>query len=181
MRGRLGTEQSGGPPGVRPSLPVCAICSLRGAGCPRVTGERTCLSCAAVSGRRPFRMSTSDPRNATDRVDPLGETLVPANQTGLPPTSATGAPPQAVMPLQATLQERGRAAVSAEGGSSCPPGYEVMRERGRGGMGVVYLARQVKAERLVALTMIRSGVHAEAGEVARFHAEAAAIARLQHP
>jgi formylglycine-generating enzyme required for sulfatase activity len=61
------------------------------------------------------------------------------------------------------------------------PGYEVIRELGRGGMGVVYQARHLKLNRLVALKMILAGSHAGAADLARFQTEAEAIARLQHP
>jgi WD40 repeat protein/tRNA A-37 threonylcarbamoyl transferase component Bud32 len=61
------------------------------------------------------------------------------------------------------------------------PGYEILGELGRGGMGVVYQARQVRLNRAVAIKMILAGQHAGAEAAARFLAEAAAIAQLQHP
>jgi WD40 repeat protein/serine/threonine protein kinase len=61
------------------------------------------------------------------------------------------------------------------------PGFEIIRELGRGGMGVVYLARQVSLNRLVALKTILAGAGATAEERQRLQREAEAIARLQHP
>jgi serine/threonine-protein kinase len=59
--------------------------------------------------------------------------------------------------------------------------YEVLELLGQGAMGVVYKARQRGLKRLVALKMISAGVHAGERERARFHIEAQASARLQHP
>jgi serine/threonine protein kinase/WD40 repeat protein len=60
-------------------------------------------------------------------------------------------------------------------------GYELLGELGRGGMSVVYLARQQRPARTVALKMILAGVHAGVERRTRFLAEADAIGRLQHP
>jgi hypothetical protein len=58
---------------------------------------------------------------------------------------------------------------------------ELLGELGRGGMGVVYEARQRALDRIVAVKMILAGAHAGAEELARFRSEATALARLQHP
>ncbi len=61
------------------------------------------------------------------------------------------------------------------------PGFEVLGELGRGGMGVVYLARQTLLNRKCALKMILAGEHAGPEAAVRFLAEAEAVARLSHP
>jgi serine/threonine protein kinase len=61
------------------------------------------------------------------------------------------------------------------------PGYDVLRLVGRGGMGLVYQARQRSVNRLVAVKLLRDGSWADDADRVRFRTEAEAIARLQHP
>jgi WD40 repeat protein len=60
-------------------------------------------------------------------------------------------------------------------------GYEILKVLGAGGMGIVYKARHLRLDRVVALKMIRAGTGALPEELTRFEAEARAVAAIDHP
>jgi serine/threonine protein kinase len=112
-------------------------------------------------------MSDSDPFQPTHtQVPPAAE---PATLSAVT-HSQTGEPQTASIPAASTPQSEVVPFL---------PGFDILRELGRGGMGVVYEARQTRLNRSVALKVLR-GARGETRDVVRFLTEAEAVAAVRH-
>src|SRR5262245_33545183 len=116
----------------------------------------------------------------TERIEALGRQARVAE----PPTTVVGSPLHSgtlgAPPLPTVTDRAGHAPPPAEVPISIP-GYEVLGELGRGGMGVVFKARHLALGRVVALKMILPDAWFGSQEQQRFRNEAEAVAALQHP
>ncbi len=99
---------------------------------------------------------------------PLGASVEPNATMGLLPRADSGS-------------DVGTPSLSLNRAVPAIAGYQILGELGRGGMGVVYFARQVLLNRPCVVKMILAGAHANVEATVRFLAEAEAVARLQHP
>ncbi|HET6574444.1 MAG TPA: protein kinase, partial [Fimbriiglobus sp.] len=121
---------------------------------PAIAGPVACPLCGALGA--PAEPAPTDPNVTIPSVDP--NATLPSASPIFPP-----APP-----------------LRADRSLPQLPGYQVLERIGGGGMGVVYKARQVVTNRLVAVKMIADGL-GDLSIRARFRAEAEAAARLRHP
>jgi hypothetical protein len=98
-------------------------------------------------------------------------------------SSVTGTGPTLLAPMGIGSALSADTPVSPQTDSRWPDvkGYEILGQLGRGGMGVVYQARQREAHRIIALKMILAAADAGPQVLARFRVEIEAVARLHHP
>jgi serine/threonine protein kinase len=106
-----------------------------------------------------------------EQFGPPADDFCPTAREVLPPTRRAAETPQAHEPAV-------RAGVK---GWPTLPGYEILAELGRGGMAVVYKARDLRRQRLVAIKVSDPGLASDGEVVARFRQEQRLAVRLAHP
>lgn len=134
----------------------------------------TCSTCAAAAEQQ-MRLGPA----ATTPAPVPSERLLRALRAIDGPSGIQAAHETPSLNQAATIAARGREA--DEPRPLDLPGYEIIRRIARGGMGVVYEARQHQPNRTVALKMILAGQFASDEEIRRFHQEAESAAGLDHP
>ena len=128
--------------------------------------ESKCTICGVATGSPEVSLCPSCRRNED-------ETIPPSSSVGQSANEATIAPTPGLYGGTRESQQRLEGQQFGE--------YELLDEIARGGMGVVFKARHRKLDRVAAIKMILGGKFSGEEELQRFHIEAAAAAKLDHP
>jgi tetratricopeptide (TPR) repeat protein len=137
------------------------------------------LTCGSETDWRRTRLSGDTTRRGSGPRNDLMHQLKQAGPPPLWPTGKRNGTTESVTPTLAAVP----CGVDEDGelpGVPSVAGYEILGELGRGGMGVVYRARDQRLGRHLALKMIQSGSLAAPTHFRRFETEARAVARLDH-
>jgi serine/threonine-protein kinase len=139
------------------------------------------IDAAAIVARYPdvaydLARFIADHERLREIARPLREALSPGGSTSRPPSGDD-------VTIAFVASDSGSNGSSAQSGTMPDRigDYEILRELGRGGMGVVYQARHTQLKRVVALKMVLAGQFASEGDLVRFREEARAAAALDHP